>query len=129
MNPMDELEAQLRSWAPRRPSAKLELRLFHARPDAVETAPPFRLGWLAPAGAALFLLSLVAVQHPIPGIQPSQSNPMFAEILSNQNTAAFLPGSFADEQNRVPVNRYEWTPGLAATSSTSAVLPKNRKSP
>jgi hypothetical protein len=124
---MDELEAQLRSWAPRRPSAKLELRLFPARPSAVETSPPFRLSWLAPAAAALLLMGLLAAQHTNPLLNPARSNPMFAEILSNQNAAAFLPGSFSDEQNRVPVNRYEWTIGHGTTSSVSPFLSNDRK--
>jgi len=43
---MNELEAQLRSWTPRRPSASLERSLFARRPGAAELPPAFRRSWL-----------------------------------------------------------------------------------
>ena len=126
---MNDLEAQLRSWVPRRPSARLELRLFPVRAVPVEAPPPFRLSWLAPAAVALLLTGVLAVQHVNPLLNPRQSSPLFAEIFSNQTAAAYLPGSFSEEQNRVPVNRYEWALGRSPTSSVTALPTFDRRRP
>ena len=59
------LEARLRQWRPRLPSAKLKDRLFGGTPEAPgESAGP-TWGWLAPIGAA-FVFSIMALTpaHP-----------------------------------------------------------------
>ena len=73
MNEMKDLETQLRSWAPRRPSPKLAKRLFAGAaasssangPPAVtrHESPPFRLSWLAPAVAAVLLMCVLFNQR------------------------------------------------------------------
>ena len=62
MNEMKELEAQLRSWEPRRPSSRIERKLFRRqrREEAPVVAP---YAWLAPVTAALLLGCLVFNQH------------------------------------------------------------------
>ena len=112
---MNDLEKQLHSWALRRPSAKLEHRLFR-RPRKEETAPLFRWQWLAPASVTLLLFGLFVSQHNNPVIGSASPGPIIAMILSNQSAAAYLPSSSPGEQNRLPAG-YEWTLRAGATSN------------
>ena len=113
---MKELETQLRSWAPRRPSPTVEKRLF--RPSKPERAPSqVAFGWLAPVTAALLLTCLLLNQHGNPSAAGSTNAPLVAMILSNQSSAAYLPGSFKQEQNIITANTFEWTNGARFTSS------------
>jgi hypothetical protein len=59
------LEARLRQWRPRPPSAKLKDRLFGGTPEVTAESAGPTWGWLAPVGAA-FLLSIMALtpSHP-----------------------------------------------------------------
>jgi hypothetical protein len=127
MNEMNELEAQLRSWALRRPSASLERRLFARRPAAAEPSRAFRVVWLAPATAALLLVGLVLSGHNNSVIASSNTVPMVAMILSNQSSAAYLSGSFARAENRLPADVYQWTLRGGATSVISTVLDPRRR--
>ena len=138
MNEMNDLEMQLRSWAPRHPSAKVKQRIFSAK--SAEFAPvhpiilladqlsrvtrwlkPTSFRWLAPAMAGLFLVCIILNQHSAPIASPA-SAPLMAMILSsNQSAAAYLPGSFQREQNRLPSDTFEWTNGSGSTSSISSL--------
>jgi hypothetical protein len=130
---------QLRSWAPRRPSAKVKERIFSAGKTA-EFAPvhpiilladyasriaqslkPTSFRWLAPAMAALFVTCMILNQRNAPMTSPT-TGPLIAMILSsNQSAAAYLPGSFQREQNRLPSDTFEWTNGSGSTSSISSL--------
>jgi hypothetical protein len=124
-------ESQLRSWVPRRPSSKIRERLFRAAPAApapapsratADTAPVFRLSWLAPATMAVLLMGLMYTQRN--GFLFSGTNgsgPMIAVALSNQSAAAWLPGSFQHEQNSLPVETIAWTPGDGSMRSNSSL--------
>ena len=118
MNEMNPLEAQLRSWTPRPPSARLERRLF-AGP--VETRPmsPSWVHWFAPAMACL-LFATLAVNNPRDPLLPGGS-PMLAAIMSNQSYAAYLPGSFQRAQNRW--DTFEWTNQGHSGSSVAPFSP------
>ena len=144
MNEMNDLEMQLRSWAPRRPSAKLKAGIFTSNRGAeLQTGSgahaacsvwrvPFGLNlahwlkptsfrWLAPVTAALFLTCILLNQRSAPLAAPSTS-PLIAMILSsNQSAAAYLPGSFQREQNGLPSDTFEWTNGSGSTSSISSL--------
>ena len=112
MNEMNELEKWLCSWTPRRPSARLERRLFPARPAPEEALLPFRFGWLAPTTVALALMCVLFNQrYGAPSSAPTGASPMVAMILSNQSAAAYLPGSFQAEQNNLPADAFKWTHG------------------
>ena len=125
---MNELEAQLRSWTPRRPSASLERSLFARRPGAAELPPAFRLSWLAPATAALLLAGLFLSARNSTVIGSANTVPMVAMILSNQSAAAYLSGTLPRAENRLPADTYQWTLRGGATSVISAVLdPRKRK--
>jgi hypothetical protein len=139
MKEMNDLEMQLRSWAPRRPSAKVKERIFSGAKSA-EFAPvhpiilladyasriaqslkPTSFRWLAPAMAGLFLTCILLNQRSAPMASPVTA-PMIAMILSsNQSAAAYLPGSFQREQNRLPSDTFEWTNGSGSTSSISSL--------
>ena len=133
MNDMNDLETLLRSWALRRPSAKLKQRLFATPMVAAQTAGPsaatnsqtplLQFGWLAPAAACC--LAVLAVFGPRSNSTLSRSNPapMVAVILSNQSYAAYLPGSFEREQNALPRDTFEWTNGYSSTSSMRSRSP------
>ena len=58
MKEMNSLETRLRSWRPRRPSARLKRRHFSARPGAPRRNVAWLLGWLAPAAACVLLTVL-----------------------------------------------------------------------
>src|SRR6266436_3642012 len=108
MNNTNELEMHLRSWAPRRPSAKLNQRLFAQPAVEREPQPTFRFAWLAPAAAAFLLMGVLFNQHNNSAISGSgRSNEMVAMIVSNQN--AYLPASFQSGQNRIATKIFEST--------------------
>ena len=123
MNDMNELERQLRSWVPRRPSAKLERRFFASRAAAgvADYQPPlihhlgFRLRWVAPATAAFVLLCVLYNQRVGDNLGGgASSGHIMAMILSNQSAVAYLPAGF---QNSPPADTFEWTNGSGSTSS------------
>ena len=113
---MNEWEEHLLSWTPRRPSARLERKLFGGGPAAAEALLPFRVTWLAPATAALMLTCVLFIQLFGSSLAGSAgAGPMVAMILSNQSAAAYLPGSFQAEQNNLPADAFKWTHRVAAT--------------
>ncbi len=113
---MNELEMQLRSWVPRRPSARLERRLFGSRPAPRKPTLGFR--WLAPVTAAFVVLCVLMSQRNGPSSSLSTpSNTMIAAALSNQFAAGGLPGTLAREQNALPNETFEWTNGNGWSSS------------
>ncbi len=119
---MNQLELQLRSWVPRRPSPALKRRIFTAppkpAPEEPATRPPhLRFAWLAPATAALLFVGLIFNQHCRPALSGSRYSSVVTLALSNQSAAAWLPGSFAADQNSLPAETFEWTNGSGSTSS------------
>ena len=137
MNEMTELEillrshgVELRSWAPRRPSARLRRRLFNSvtpqvtRDAGTPDTPRFRFAWLAPATAAFLLMAVLFNQRNSPVISGSAtSTGMVAMILSNQSPAAYLPAGFEGSHNLVPGETFEWTNGSGSTSSMRSLSP------
>ena len=127
---MNELENQLRSWAPRRPSARLERSLFHSAPALPRVEPPaaatvhwpsLRLGWLAPAMGLVVLFLAIHTQRKVGGSRHStNAAPLVAMILSNQ-TVAYLPAIFQGGQNGPPADTFEWTNGNGFTSSVRSL--------
>ena len=138
MNEMNDLEMQLRSWAPRRPSAKLKQRIFAANKSA-EFAPvhpiifladrasrfaqalkPASFRWLAPVMAGLFLACIILNQRNAP-MDSTGTVPHIPPILSsNLSAAACLVCSFERQQNRPP-DSFESTNGSGSTSSISSL--------
>jgi hypothetical protein len=66
-------------------------------------------------------------QRTNPAISPTEaSGPILAMILSNQS-AAYIPGSFQPEQNRVPSDTFEWTNAGSSTSSIRSLFLQSGK--
>src|ERR1051325_77618 len=123
MNEMNDLELQLRSWAPRRPSASVERLIFSLgakerttplcelralprawpAPDWTAALRRFGLSWVASGAAALVLLAVLFNQrYPGSSAAPSPSGPMVAMVLSNQSLTAWLPGACSAHRNTLP---------------------------
>ena len=103
---MNWLETQLKSWAPRRPSAKIERRLFPRRTRVPELARA--LAWLTPA-AACMVFALAALRPDGGGAGASRPEYMFAMAFSNQVGANILHSDAAQPENRVMRASFEWT--------------------
>jgi hypothetical protein len=126
MNEMNELEKLLVSWTPRRPSARLERRLFAPAPAAAEVLLPFRLSWLAPATAGLMLLCVLFNQlYGSTAYRSASPGPLVAMILSNQSAAAYLPGSFKAERNNLPADAFRWTSARGASARLISPAKRN----
>ncbi len=114
---MEQLEKQLHAWAPRRPSAKLRQRLF----GTAKTPKALSLNWLAPATAALLVMTMLFNQrHCASFITAGQSGPFVAMILSNQNAAASLPAGFQSEQNGWPADTFDARNGSSLIAGFNA---------
>jgi hypothetical protein len=125
MSNMTELETRLRSWRPRRPSRGLKARLFGLHEEAWSSVAnggsasaaaldpvPFRLGWLAPATVTLLLSCVLFSRHNAFVLgQTAAGGSLVAAAVSNQNAAAWLPGSFQACHNSLPVDAFEWQQG------------------
>ena len=143
MKELTELEIQLRSWAPRRPSARLEQHLFASHPPAATAEdaahrsgtaqdgritrhglPGFHLRWIAPATAALVLLCVLYNQREAGSAgSPANAGRFLAVISSNQSAAAYLPSSFQRAQNGPPADTFKWTNVSGSTSSIRSLSP------
>jgi hypothetical protein len=102
MSETNWLETQLKSWEPRRPSARIERQLFptpSARPK-----PGISFNWLAPATVCMLLALVVFKQENYTAASSSRHDPAVAMMLSNQSSVAFLTkGSKQIEHNILPV--------------------------
>jgi len=77
---------------------------------------------LAPTAACL-LLTVAMLRQPDESLVPGGAAraAMLAMGLSNQNFAAYLPGSFQPTANRL--DTFEWTNGGYSTSSMDSLTP------
>src|SRR5438093_120386 len=137
MNETNPLETQLRSWKPRRPSARLERKLFGrarrsaravgdcgengARGATRPTFPAFA-SLLAPAAACL-IVATAALNHPaaVPDAARADREALGAMSVSNQSYAAYLPGSFQLTANRL--DTFRWTNGGGFHSPMDSLPP------
>ena len=112
------LENQLRSWQPRRPSPRLKRRLF-----------PFTGGndghgvWLrclAPAAACLLLAITIMNQEPGLAASSARRQPTVGMLSSNLNYT-YTPS--ANDRNQVAPPSFEWTNLSDSSSSISPFSP------
>src|SRR6478736_7673711 len=116
MNEMKLLEAQLRSWAPRRPAQKIERRLFR-RTHPVVFGLPKLATVLAPTMACVLVTLGGLRQYGQPMLaSESPQAAMVAMSLSNQNFAPYLAGNVQSAANRLDAT-FEWTNGGYSQSS------------
>jgi hypothetical protein len=115
---MNPLEKPLRSWKPRRASARLERGLFGRPPRQSALALP----WLAPALACGLWALMIVNPHNTGGLvaESAEGKSMAALSLSNQSYAAYLPGSFTMDQNRW--DTFRWTNTSVFRSSRGPFL-------
>jgi len=110
----------LRSWTPRRPSPKLEHRLFGREQSHFSFHRLFTV--LAPTAACL-LLTVSMLRQPgqafVPGGETQAA--IVALGMSNQSYAAYLPGSYQPTANRL--DTFEWTNRGYSTSSMRSFTP------
>lgn len=110
----------MRSWTPRRPSLKLERQVLGR---GQTHSPAQRLLTVLTPTVACLLLTLAMLRQPddslVPGGEARAT--MVALGLSNQNFAAYLPGSFQPTANRV--DTFEWTNGGHSNSSMDSLTP------
>jgi hypothetical protein len=94
MKEMNTLEAQLHSWTPRHPSPGLERRVLGSEPLHYSLS---RLATVLAPTAACLLLTVSMLRQSAPDLLPNRDTQaaMVAMGLSNQNFAAYLPGSFS----------------------------------
>jgi hypothetical protein len=124
MKEMNLLEAQLRSWQPRRPSAGLKRRLF-ASPISRVPQMAWFVGWLVPATACVLLTFMMFNSgNAIPG-RSFRHNPMVATMLSNQGFLMPAPENSCKGQNEVSSVTFDWTNHSGSTSSMPS-FPQNR---
>lgn len=122
---MKELETQLRSWALRRPSARLKRWLFASVPAQPPT--PISWSWLAPATAALLVMCAVFNdRNSAAFFQPGKSGPLVAMILSNQSSGTLLADRFESDQNNLPADSFDWMNRGSATTGVSYLSPQTR---
>ena len=125
---MTELEKQLRSWTPRRPSARLKERLFGPAPDndaSVATPAVFSFAWLAPALPLMLVLCFLANQRGSMQLSAANGPGSFTGlILSNQSAAAWLTASTNGPQN-ILANTFEWTNAQSFRSSIRSLSAPN----
>lgn len=121
-NEMNLLETELRSWKPRRPSAKLEQKLFAQTPaQPGRSLSPFQ--WLAPIAACCLLTAMVMHQH------DAMDSDAFVNarghiLVSSNQSAMWLSESALDQSRRNHVGRrFEWTNASAFSSSVGSFLP------
>jgi hypothetical protein len=119
-NEMNFLENQLRSWQPRRPSPKIEARLF---PGSGRSAPGLSLRWIAPAMACLLLtLTIVSQERSFSAGSPLRE-PVMGAISSNVFYTTVTPGMNSEQHNPVSPATFEWTNLSRFTSSISPFSP------
>ena len=92
MKETNPLETQLRSWQPRRPSARLKRRLFGF---SFGRGAGWIVGSLVPAAACILLtFSFFGARNGVSGITPE------ALACSSWSNSAQVVDGFADKQNR-----------------------------
>ena len=120
MKDMNPLEEQLRSWTPRRPSPRLERRLF--RPRAHRFVLPKLASILVPTAACLLLTFAGVKQIGTPLLVPEDPRVAWVSAsLSNQQYIPYLPGNGQSAANRL--DTFEWTNRGGSQSSVRSFTP------
>lgn len=126
MSEMNQLEAQLQSWTPRRPSEKVREQLFPARDREVPVAWPKLWRVVTPAFACF--LALFAIDPAGFRAGTGQSIPAFAPISSNTVDGSLSLGDFFTlkqernlEWNIWTKATFEWTNRQVSSSSNGSL--------
>src|SRR5215472_4159980 len=114
-NEMNQLENQLRSWKPRRPSPKLKRALFG--PTVRREAISLSLRWMAPAAACLLLAIGIVRQDPGFSMRSSGTGPLLGLVSNNLSYTNILPHNRSSGDNSVLPAKFEWTNGGTFSSN------------
>lgn len=119
----------MRSWKPRRPSSRIEARLF---PRAAEREPEVASsaiwGWLAPALAVGMLAALVLARDGralSPWGAPSPTSLVVAAVLDSPSLVAFYAPKRHSALNAWPSATFEWTNDAASMTTAPPFLRTN----
>ena len=126
MKEMNWLESQLSSWAPRRPSARIERRLFPA--PSSRPKPGVCFNWLAPATVCLLLGLAVFKQENYISTTSPRHDPAITMMLSNQSSVSYLAEGPKQIEHNILPSTFEWTNRSGSTSTmgfTSFTKPNN----
>jgi hypothetical protein len=98
-----------------------------ARSVAAGRARTWVPAWLAPVTVCLLLMFVTFNQRngELARMAGSNEVPLMAVTLSNISPAAYLPGSFVNDQNAVPPGTFEWT-NIGHSHSSIAASPQSR---
>ena len=119
MNDLDEIENQLRSWAPRKPSLKLQKKLGLASGEIAGLRWLFS-DWLVPAMAAVIVAcSIFSSGHLLqPFLRPAPAQTFLASaVFSNQSVSFFTPREHPLRRNVLPRRTFEWTNATRSPST------------
>lgn len=90
------------------------------------------LPWLAPVTVSLLLLFLTFSLRTGLRLADATPEPRMALTLSNQSIAAYLPGSFRGQRNRLAADRvaerFGWTKPAGSPSSMASFIRLNTNS-
>jgi hypothetical protein len=107
MNDLNQLEKQLESWIPRRPSAKIRRQLFPAATAKAEHHAPMAALWLSVGAAACVLLASAWLALP----RQTGSTALVVSGGSNLIASLTLPATLQGTscQNLWSAVTFEWT--------------------
>ena len=117
-------DTQLRSCTPRLPSTGLERRLCPSQRSHVSIS---RLITVLTPTAACVLLTVSMMKQSAHELLPNgnQRAAIVAMGLSNQNYAAYLPGTYQPTANRI--DTFEWTNRGYSNSSMDSFMPSRSR--
>ena len=111
------LEARLRQWTPRPPSADLKDRLFGGASEAARESASPGWGWLAPVGAAfVFSIMALAPLHPEGDATPT----MGMGAGTGSGAPAWIDSGTAERN--VLTTSFSWTNHERSLSSMGSFL-------
>ena len=119
MKETDLAETQLRSWQPRRPSAKLKRKLF-AVPMGLKPKLAWAFGSLAPVTACVLLTLSAFNSGSGIAVNSTDREPLINLISSNQSYVAYLPDGFGGRENKWSAVTFDWTNRNGLSSSMSS---------
>src|SRR5438105_7031410 len=111
MNDLDEIEKQLRSWAPRKPSVKLQKQLGLAGEEISGLRWVFS-EWLVPSAAAVIVAcSIFSSGHLLPPfLRPAPAQTFLASaVFRNQSVSFIAPLEHPLRRHVLPRRTFEWT--------------------
>jgi len=120
---MNDWENQLRSWTPRRPSTRLEQRLFGVRAAAAPVhghslAMRSPWVWLAPAVCGLLLMLAILAGRSLP--VAATAHAVALNTPPGSDAAVYCAMDTSSRENVWTVATFDWTKGANYLSTTGS---------